>query len=208
MARVSRFASLIFAVLAMALLAPAPASAQNYSEGYKFIKAVKDKDGQKVLDMLSGGGKTVIDARDITTGESSLHVVVERRDLTWLSFLLTKGANPNIRDNKGVTPLVLAIQLGFIDGAQQLIAKGAKVDIPDSAGETPLISAVHKHDIPMMRLLLLAGADPDRADSSGRSARDYAAQDGAKSNLVEEIDKNARPKNQREGAGGGYGPSI
>ena len=207
MARVGRLASLIFAVLAMALLAPAPASAQNYSEGYKFLKAVKDKDGQKVLDMLSGGGATVIDARDITTGESALHIVVERRDLTWLRFLLTKGANPNIRDNKGVTPLVLATQIGFIDGAGQLIAKGAKVDIPNSTGETPLIAAVHNHDIELLRLLLHAGADPDRADSSGRRARDYAKREGAKSQLVEEIEKNERPKNEREGASS-YGPSI
>jgi ankyrin repeat protein len=58
-----------------------------------------------------------------------------------------------------------------------------------------------------MRLLLLAGADPDRADSSGRSARDYAARDGANSQLVQEIDKSARPANEREGASS-YGPSI
>lgn len=206
MASAGRFASLIAALFAAVLLAAAPAQAQQ-SEGYQFLKAVKDKDGTKVLDLLSHG-RTLIDSRDITTGESALHVVVERRDLTWLSFLLTKGANPNIRDNKGVTPLVLATQIGFVDGAGQLIAKGAKVDIPDSTGETPLISAVHKRDIPMMRLLLLAGADPDRADSSGRTARDYAKLDGAKSQLLDEIDKNARPASQREGAGGGYGPSI
>jgi ankyrin repeat protein len=201
-----RIARLIFLALAGALLASAPANAQ-YSEGYQFLKAVKDKDGTKVVDLLSKPGSTLVDSRDITTGESGLHIVVERRDLTWLSFLLTKGANPNIRDNKGITPLVLATQLGFIDGVQQLIAKGAKVDIPDSTGETPLISAVHRHDIPMMRLLLRAGADPDRADSSGRSARDYAARDGANSQLVQEIDKSARPASEREGASS-YGPSV
>jgi len=201
-----RIARLIFLALAGALLASAPAYAQ-YSEGYQFLKAVKDKDGTKVLDLLSKPGSTLVDSRDVTTGESGLHIVVQRRDLTWLSFLLTKGANPNIRDNKGITPLVLATQIGFIDGAQQLIAKGAKVDIPDTTGETPLISAVHRHDVPMMRLLLLAGADPDRADSSGRSARDYAGRDGANSPLVQEIDKSARPASEREGASS-YGPSI
>lgn len=206
MARVSRFLRLVFLAFAGALLTAAPAHAQ-YSEGYQFLKAVKDKDGQKVIDLLSKPGSTLVDTRDLTTGEAGLHIVVERRDLTWLNFLLSKGANPNIRDNKGLTPLVLATQLGFVDGAQQLIAKGAKVDIPDSTGETPLISAVHRRDVPMMRVLLRAGANPDRADSSGRSARDYAALAGPNNVLVQEIEQSARPANEREGASS-YGPSI
>lgn len=206
MAMAGRFARFIAPALVGAMLVSQPAHAQ-YSEGYQFLKAVRDKDGTKVVDLLKRPGSTLVDARDITTGESGLHIVIERRDLTWLSFLLGKGANPNIRDNKGTTPLVLASQIGFVEGAQALIAKGAKVDVPDETGETPLMSAVHKHDVPMMRVLLLAGADPDRPDSSGRSARDYARLAGADSPLLQEIDKNARPASEREGAGS-YGPSV
>jgi ankyrin repeat protein len=202
-----RFARFILPALAAAMLPAVLAHAQSYSPGYTFLKAVKDKDGAKVLDMLKQPGSTLMDSRDITSGESALHIVVERRDLTWLNFLLGKGANPNTRDNKGVTPLVLASQIGFVDGVEALIRKGAKVDIPDSTGETPLISAVHKHDVTTMRLLLRAGADPDRADSSGRSARDYATLDGKDSVLLQEIDNSARPASEREGASS-YGPSI
>lgn len=207
MAKARRFGRFILPVLAAAMLPAIPAHAQSYSPGYTFLKAVKDKDGTKVLDLLKQPGSTLVDSRDITTGESALHIVVERRDVTWLNFLLGRGANPNIRDNKGVTPLVLASQIGFVDGVEALIRKGAKVDIPDSTGETPLISAVHKHDTATMRLLLRAGADPDRADSSGRSARDYAKLDGPGSALAQEIDNNARPTNEREGASS-YGPSV
>ena len=133
--------------------------------------------------------------------------MVERRDLLWIQFLLGQGANPNIADTKGVTPLVRAAQIGFLEGAQALIAGGAQVDIPDATGETPLISAVHRRDIPFVRLLLRAGADPDRADSSGRSARDYALLDGPTSTMVSEIEKYQRPKSQRAGAST-YGPSL
>src|SRR5690606_26237705 len=113
-------------------------------------------------------------------------------DVLWMQFLLAQGANPNIADTKGVTPLVLATQLGFLEGAETLIGKGARVDIPNATGETPLIAAVHRHDIPMLRLLLKSGADPDRADSSGRSARDYAMLEGPSGNLVSEIQKNEK----------------
>ncbi len=201
-----------FAMVAMPLalmlgvLGAAPAAAQ-FSDSYKFLDAVKKKDGQAVTDALSEPGTTIINTRDITTGETALHLVTGRRDLTWMSFLIGKGANVNMRDAKGVTPLVLACNLGFIEGVELLVNNGARVDEANNAGETPLISAVHSRNIAMMRVLLKAGADPDRADNSGRTARDYALLDGKGSNLISEIETNAKPKGQRGGAKS-YGPAL
>lgn len=192
-------------LLGAMLLVSVPAAAQMYSDGFKFLKAVKDKDGDTVIKMLDEPGSTVVNARDISTGQSGLHIAAARRDVTWLSFLLGKGANPNLADKKGVTPLMLATQLGFAEGVQALANSGARVDVANDAGETPLISAVHRRDVALMRILLKAGADPDRTDNSGRSARDYAKLDGAGSALLAEIERNAT-----KNAGGGqvYGPSI
>ncbi len=206
MAQANRLTAIILCVIAGALLSATPASAQ-YSPGYKFLEAVKKKDGDAVVLALKSPGSTIINSRDITSGETALHIVTQRRDVLWMQFLLAQGANPNVADTKGVTPLVLATQLGFLEGAETLIAKGAKVDVPNATGETPLIAAVHRHDIPMLRLLLKSGADPDRADSSGRSARDYAKLEGANGNLVSEIAKNEKSASQREGAKT-YGPSY
>lgn len=192
-------------VLGALLLVGTPAAAQMYSDGFKFLKAVKDKDGDAAIKLLDEPGSTVVNARDISTGETGLHIAVARRDATWLSFLLGKGANPNLADKRGVTPLMLATQLGFADGVQALANGGARVDVANVAGETPLISAVHRRDIAMMRILLKAGADPDRTDNSGRSARDYAKLDGSSSVLLGEIDRNAK---QNTGAQPTYGPSI
>jgi ankyrin repeat protein len=193
--------------LAASLLAlGAPAQAQ-FSPGYKFLEAVKKKDGNVVNDMLAEPGSTIVNTRDVTTGQSALHMVTLRRDLTWMTFLIQKGANVNARDSQGVTPLVAASNIGFIEGIELLIEKGARVDEGNSAGETPLISAVHRRDIGLMRILLRAGADPDRADNSGRSARDYAMLDGRSSQLVQEITTNAKPRGQR-GPARAYGPSM
>lgn len=204
MAQANRFTAIILCAIAGVLLSAAPASAQ-YSPGFKFLEAVKKKDGDAVMQALKSPGSTIINSRDITTGETALHIVTQRRDLVWMQFLLGQGANPNIADVRGVTPLVLATQLGFLEGAETLIGKGARVDVPNATGETPLIAAVHRNDIPILRLLLKSGADPDRADSSGRSARDYAELRGG--NLVAEIQKNERSASQREGART-YGPSY
>lgn len=193
----------LFAALAMGVALPGPAQAQ-FSKSYKFLESVKKKEGQEVTDALAEPGTTIINTRDVSTGETALHIVTARRDTTWISFLLGKGADPNIRDAKGQTPLVVATNLGFVEGMELLIAGGARVDEPNSTGETPLISAVHRRDIAMMRVLLKAGANPDRADSSGRSARDYAKLE-RNDNLIEEINTNAKKTDNKART---YGPSF
>ncbi|ARS28130.1 ankyrin [Sphingomonas sp. KC8] len=185
----------IAAAMAM-LLATTPASAQ-FSDSYKFLKAVRDKDGAVVTEMMEKPGATIINTRDFSTGESGLHIVIKRRDAQWLSFLLAKGANPNLRDSEGNTPMLTAAQLRFADGIQVLIDKKADVNGANSRGETPLILAVQARDIPSVRILLAAGANsrqPDRI--AGMSARDYAARDGRSEMIVKMIDdaKTVKPK--------------
>ncbi|MEY4160132.1 MAG: hypothetical protein RLZZ136_753, partial [Pseudomonadota bacterium] len=145
--------------------------AQAQSQGYKFLEAVKKKDGETVEKMLSSSGSKgapgtiIVNARDITTGDSALHLMIAQRDVKWLEYLLYKGADANIRNSAGTTPLWLAINTGFIDGATVLIAKGARVNDPGPAGETPLIAAAHQKNIDLVKTLIKAGADPLRADN-------------------------------------------
>jgi len=184
-----------------------PLAAQGYSEGYNFLKAVKDRDGDTATDMLEKPGTQVVNTRDITTGETGLHIVTLRRDTLWIRFLVQKGANPNIRDNKGVTPLQIATRLGYVDGVEELIKGGAQVNISDSQGETPLMSAVHQRDVALVRRLLEEGADPDLNDNSGRSARDYMELMISNTLLAREFEaadeeRAGKPKQQQ------YGPSF
>jgi ankyrin repeat protein len=194
-------------LLAGAALLASPAQAQ-FSAGYQFLDAVKKKEGEKVENALNQPGSTIVNTRDVSTGETALHLVTQRRDITWLTFLLAKGANPNMRDARGTTPLQLASNLGWLDGVELLVGQKARVDDANDAGETPLIFAVHRRDIAMMRTLLKAGADPDRKDNSGRSARDYAVLAGPSGPMVAEIESSTKPKSQRAGNGPSYGPTF
>lgn len=166
-----------------------PAGAQFFSDGYEFLKAVKDRDGDAATQALNEPGTTIINARDLTSGQTALHIVVERRDILWTRFLIQRGANPNIRDKKGISPLQLAVGLGFSEGVEALLEAGADIDVNDSAGETPLIAAVHRRDVPLIRLLLAKGANPDRTDNSGRSARDYAELSIANRAILDEFER-------------------
>ena len=185
-----------------------PVAAQNFSVGFKFLQAVEKKDATEV-DALLKQNATVVNTRDLAKGHTALHIVTQRRDLQWMGFLLGKGADPNIADKNGVTPLLMASQLGFVEGVELLASRGAGVDIPNAAGETPLISAVHRSDTSMIRVLLAAGADPDRNDNSGRSARDYATLAGPGSQTLEEITRLGGEKGERaRQKAQTYGPSF
>lgn len=193
--RIKQFLTGIGWALVAATAMAGPAGAQAFSESYAFLKAVRDRDGQKVTDMASKPGSVVIDSRDPASGESALHLVVKRRDTTWLSFLLGKGARADIRDAEGNTPLATAATMGFAEGARLLVATGARVDAANTRGETPLILAVQNRDIATARVLMEAGANPKLSDNvTGMNARDYAVRDARSPAMLKLLDSAQKPK--------------
>jgi uncharacterized protein len=171
------------------LAVAAPAVAQ-FSDSYNFLKAVRERNGSKAIELLNKGGPTLIDTPDGNTGERGIHIAVKDRDLSWVGFLMQKGARIDLKDRDGNTPLMVAARIGNLDAARLLIAKGAQVNAANSLGETPLIMAAQKRDLAMTRLLLTQGADPAKRDvASGMSARDYAVRDGRSEMIVKLIDE-------------------
>ena len=181
----------------LALTAPfaagviAPAVFAQFSDSYNFLKAVDERKGEEVEKFLGEPGTVIINTRDSTTGRTALHIVIERRDATWLGFLLQRGANPNLADKKGTTPLMLATQLGFVEGIDWLVSKKAQIDQSNRSGETALILAVQLRNKEAVRALLNAGANADKKDSrAGYSAREYAKQDGRANAVLAMIEAN------------------
>lgn len=178
------------AFLSFALLAASTPALAQFSDSYNFLKAVRDRDGAKATDLLGKGSPTLIDTPDGNTGERGVHIVVKERDMSWLAFLIQKGARIDLKDGQGNTPLMLAARLGNLDAARLLIARGAQINAANSLGETPLIMAVQRRDVAMTRLLLTQGADATKRDiASGMSARDYAVRDGRSEAVIKLMDE-------------------
>lgn len=184
------------AALAATLMLPASAAAQ-FSDSYNFLKAVRERDGAEATKYLNDETTRIINTRDSSNGETALAIVVKNRDLTWIRFLLAKGANPGIGDKEGMTPLMHATLLGFAEGADALLQRGATVDQANSRGETALILAVQRRDNAIVRMLIARKANPDKADHvAGLSARDYARRDdrtGTMLALLDAKDDTAKP---------------
>lgn len=165
-------------LLAMAaLLAAAPVLAQ-FSDSYNFLKAVKDKDIAKTIEYADKPGTTVVNTRDQATGEAAIHIVTKRGDLGWVGLLVQKGANINLKDNQGNSPLMLATIARWGDGISLFIRLKAQVNAQNRLGESALLKAVQNRDSDSAKTLLDAGANPDLADNGGVTPRSAAAADG------------------------------
>jgi ankyrin repeat protein len=188
------------AALALGLLT-VPAAAQKFSDSYTFLKAVKERDGSTAENLLARPSTAVLNAKDSSSGEGALHILTRGRDRGWLAFLLGKGARADIQNKDGDTPLMLAAQLGWIEGVDLLLRSGANVDLPNRQGETPLMFAVRNVDSDMVRLLISKGANPKRTDNiTGHSALDHARKNARAASVLKLLEA-APAKPARQAAG-------
>ncbi|MDT8398728.1 MAG: ankyrin repeat domain-containing protein [Pseudomonadales bacterium] len=103
-------------------------------------------------------------------------------DLTLMKLLLEHGADPNIYTRDGVTPLMVASGIGWVEGVtyewseeankqalQLLLDLGADVNVHDlEDGRTALMGAAHKGRNYAVQMLVDAGADLAAHDIGSR----------------------------------------
>src|SRR5690606_36397494 len=96
-------------------------------------------------------------------------------DLVLMRRLLAHGADPSIATDDGVTPLMVASGIGWVEGVtyewspeqtlaavELLLELGADVNAQDTAeGRTALMGAAHKGRTDVIRTLVEHGADLD-----------------------------------------------
>lgn len=184
-----RALGLAVAAAMVALASPAPAQRSNSED---LLTAIREGDDGRVLSIVEANGSSAINMRGFD-GATALTLAAQGRKLTYLQFLLSNKADPDLANRDGDTPLIVAARLGWMEGATELLSAHAAVDAANKAGETALIVAVHRRNIPMIRRLLQAGADPDKTDrAAGMSAREYAARDNRVREILRLIES-ARP---------------
>ncbi len=169
---------LLLTGLAGMMLATGPLDAQGRltANSETFLKALRESDGGKAFELFEANGSSLANTRGID-GSTPLHIVIAKRNAHWLSFLLEKGADKNVGDRNGDTPLILASRTGFGEGVVQLLRARADVDRVNRLGETALIAAVQNRQAAIVSTLLKLGANPDKRDYTGYSAREHANRD-------------------------------
>jgi ankyrin repeat protein len=109
------------------------------------MRAVMRNDPEKIAALIKAG----VWLDETGEGQTALHWAVSRRLPTIVIMLLGAGANPNVPDNDGYTPLHDVAEMGDCQPARAMAAA-----------------------------LLAAGADPSRPEKSGRTPSDLAESKG------------------------------
>lgn len=107
--------------------------------------------------------------------EKQLIGAAKRGDMIKLEELLAGGADPNVRDTDGFTPLMRACESGRHAAVALLLQRGADAGARTQYGETVLTLAVQGGSEETVRLLLEHGADPNVMPGSGLPALASAA---------------------------------
>lgn len=81
------------------------------------------------------------------------------------------GAELDVADKEGFTPLYAAVGFGMTDMARWLIDKGADMERRQKSQATPLFYAAHSNSLGCARLLLARGAKVEARDCNHRSGR-------------------------------------
>jgi ankyrin repeat protein len=148
-------------------------SGQNRVDTRPIIAAVKADKLEIVKILLAHGAD--INARNYFQ-ETALHYAAKKGNLNMIIYLIDRGAEINVADTAGNTPLTAVLTYGKTIGDQNnlniiklLIEKGADLNVKTASGETPLIIAIKKcFDKPELPQLLIAkGADVNFKNING-----------------------------------------
>ena len=100
-----------------------------------------------------------LETKDLSPEEKLLLEGTQKANVTMMLEALQAGANPNVRDPKGRTPLHFMAGVGLAPAAALLIHFGAQVDARDFDDLTPLHMAAGYANSQTLRVLVVAGAD-------------------------------------------------
>lgn len=114
-------------------------------------------------------------------GATPLHWAAIAGNCKAIKMLLSHGADVNVFDDGGATPLQLAIQSEQYKGslaAKLLLSHGASLEPRDALGSTAVIQASRRGKTELVRLLAEAGADLKAADFASWTCLHFAADYG------------------------------
>jgi ankyrin repeat protein len=107
---------------------------------------------------------------DTTPDAHIMNEAVLQQDIETIRLLLLFGHNPDLPDRDGVTPLLVAVESSFLEGATMLVKYGADTNL--SAGiepESPLALAVADHKLDFIKLLLTYSGDANHLMMNGNT---------------------------------------
>lgn len=113
------------------------ANSDQFAGISNLMSAVANNDIQGAR-FFSKGGSLVVNQKN-KGGATALHIACRESNFEIVKILIESGANPNIQDNEGWTPLMRASNVGNSQIVEYLLVNGAKANYLNSQNETAII---------------------------------------------------------------------
>jgi len=123
-------------------------------------------EGQRdaALDLITGGA----DVNELSVdGTTALHWAVYRKDLELVQMLLAEGADPDLRNDYGATPMTVAAEHGAYPVMKALVDAGGNIESPNGEGQTLLMAVARTGNTDTAALLLDKGANVNARENWG-----------------------------------------
>ena len=129
----------------------------------RLVEAVKRQNERAVPALLQQRADVNATEPD---GATALHWAVHWDAVDTAQMLIDAGARINVRNELGITPLLLACTNGNAGMIGKLLAAGADPNIASPNGESPLMLAARTSSAGAINLLLAHGANVNARESS------------------------------------------
>ena len=138
----------------------------------------KNKFGETPLDLINGAKRKRAEIAELLRKHGgkhgTIHSAVGGRDVEAVKEFLAAGADVNVKDMRGFTPLHWASISAHKEAVELLIANGADVNAKGDGESTPLHYAAFNGHKEMVELLIASGADVNAKDKHGQTPLDRA----------------------------------
>jgi len=142
----------------------------------RVVDAAKRQDRAAVKTLLAqrANAKTVQ-----ADGAGALHWAAHWDDVEMAGWLIDAGADVNVRNDLGVSPLLIASTNASAPMVERLLAAGANPNAASVGGESPLLVASRAGNATVVAALLAKGAQVDAVEPvRGQTALMWAAANG------------------------------
>lgn len=138
-------------------------------------------------------------ARAVSDPNAALYLAVSGGDVSATGSAIEAGADVDLVDDNGWTPLIFAVMMQKSDLVTVLLEGNADPDSVTEDGLTPLLAAITNGDVGLVELLIEAGADIDRSGVDGAPPLVVAAKSGKTAIVRALVDLGANPLRTSKG---------
>ena len=162
------------------------------------LKTAIQQNKHKMIEQLLTSGVSPEGGPDI----KNLTAAILKRDIETVRLLLLFGADSNSVDGKGLTPLLAATEMSFLEAARILVEYGADPNLPaGTAGESPLVLSVAENWMEFVELFMSFGGDANNVMPSGNTVLVMAMNKTTPKKLAELLLTSGTDANGKNGEG-------